>query len=73
MGKLLRRTLGGDEVVAEWTPDDPGSLQAAEETLRREVQAGYIAVLGGDGRNEPVSELPADAELVILTMPMGGG
>jgi hypothetical protein len=23
--------------------------------------------------NEPVTELPADAEVVILTMPMGGG
>jgi hypothetical protein len=73
MGKLLRRTLGGDEVVAEWTPDDQGSLEAAEDALRREVQAGYVAVLGGDGRNEPVSELPADADVVILTMPMGGG
>jgi hypothetical protein len=23
--------------------------------------------------NEPLTELPADAEVVILTMPMGGG
>jgi hypothetical protein len=32
-----------------------------------------MAVLGGEGRNEPIAELPADADLVILTMPMGGG
>ena len=38
-----------------------------------ELEAGYVAVEGGEGRNEPVDELPADAELVILTMPMGGG
>jgi hypothetical protein len=25
------------------------------------------------GRNEPVDELPPDADLIILTMPMGGG
>ena len=73
MGKLLRRTLGGDETVAEWSPHDEGSVRAAADAMRREVEAGYIAVRGGEGRNEPVDELPPDAELVILTMPMGGG
>jgi hypothetical protein len=73
MGKLLRRTLGGDEIVAEWSPGDDASVHAAAEAMRREVQAGYTAMLGGEGRNEPVHELPPDAELVILTMPMGGG
>ena len=73
MGKLMRRTLGGDETVVEWTPDDDASVQAARDALRREVEAGYVAVLGGEGRNEPVDELPPDADLVILTMPMGGG
>ena len=73
MGKLVRRTLGGDETVAEWSPEDAAALRAAAEALRREVEAGYVAVLGGDGGNAPVSELPPDADLVILTMPMGGG
>ena len=73
MGKLVRRTLGGDETVAEWSPDDADSVRAASEALRREVDAGYVAVAGGDGRNEPVDELPPEADLVILTMPMGGG
>jgi hypothetical protein len=73
MGRLLRRTLGGDETVLEWSADDPASVRAAAEAMRREVDAGYMAVLGGEGRNEPIAELPADAELVILTMPMGGG
>ena len=73
MGKLLRRTLDGDSVVAEWSADDQDSVRAAAETLRREVDAGYVAVLGGEGRNEPVSDLPAEADVVILTMPMGGG
>jgi hypothetical protein len=73
MGRLLRRTLGGDETVLEWSADDPASVHAAAEAMRREVDAGYMAVLGGEGRNEPIAELPADADLVILTMPMGGG
>jgi hypothetical protein len=73
MGKLVRRTLGGDEMVAEWSPDDPDSVRAAADALRREVDAGYVAVRGGEGRNEPVDELPPDADMVILTMPMGGG
>jgi hypothetical protein len=73
MGKLVRRTLGGDEVVAEWSSGDDDSVRRAAEAMRREVDAGYVAVAGGEGRNEPVDELPADADVVILTMPMGGG
>lgn len=73
MGKLVRRTLEGDSTVLEWSADDGGSVRAAAEEMRREVQAGYVAVLGGEGRHEPIDELPADADLVILTTPMGGG
>ena len=73
MGKLLRRTLDGDATVAEWSPEDADSVRAAAEAMRREVAAGYVAVAGDEGRNEPVDELPPDADLVILTMPMGGG
>ena len=73
MGKLVRRTLDGDSTLAEWSADDPDSVGAAAEAMRREVDAGYVAVEGGEGRNEPVDELPPDAEVVILTMPMGGG
>jgi hypothetical protein len=73
MGKLVRRTLGGDETVAEWSQEDPDSFRAAAEAMRREVDAGYVAVRSGEGRNEPVDDLPADADVVILTMPMGGG
>lgn len=71
MGVLLRRVLTGHEQVAEWSPDDAASLDAARRLLKRELDAGYMAVRGED--NEPLTELPADAEVVILTMPMGGG
>jgi hypothetical protein len=73
MGVLKRRVLTGHEMLAEWSPDDPASLEAAQQLLQRELEAGYVAVRAEDDDNEPVTELPADAEVVILTMPMGGG
>ena len=73
MGKLVRRTVEGDSTVLEWSADDPESVRAAAEAMQREVHDGYTAVLGGEGRHEPVGDLPADADVVILTMPMGGG
>jgi hypothetical protein len=73
MGKLVRRTVDGDSMLLEWSADDARSVQAAAETMRREVDAGYVAVRGGEGRNEPVDELPPEADIVFLTMPMGGG
>jgi hypothetical protein len=72
MGVLIRRVLTGDERLAEWSADDAESLDAARRLLRREVEAGYMAVRG-DGGTEPLRELPADADVVILTMPLGGG
>ena len=73
MGVLLRRVLTGHERVAEWSPDDAASLDAARRLLKRELDAGYMAVRAEDDDNEPLTELPVDAEAVILTMPMGGG
>ena len=71
MGKLIRRVLEGYQPVAEWSADDPTSLERARIRLQDELHAGYVAVR--EPENEPVKELPADAETVILTMPMGGG
>ena len=73
MGRLVRRVLEGYDDVAEWAPDDPSSLEAARVRLRDELGAGYIAVVADGDDNQPVTELPADADMVILTMPMGGG
>ena len=73
MGKLVRRTIEGDSTVLEWSADDEDSVRRAAEKMREEVAAGYTAVLGSDGRNELIDELPPDADVVILTMPMGGG
>ena len=48
------------------------SLDAARRLLREELDAGDTAVRA-DRDNEPLRELPADADVVLLTMPMGGG
>jgi hypothetical protein len=73
MGRLVRRVLEGYDDVAEWSPDDPSSVEVARRRLRDELDAGYVAVLSDGDDNEPVTELPPDADMVILTMPMGGG
>jgi hypothetical protein len=73
MGVLKRRVLTGHETLAEWSPEDPASLEAAKQLLKRELEAGYMAVRAEGDENEPLTELPADADVVILTMPMGGG
>jgi hypothetical protein len=59
--------------VLEWSADDAGSVRAAAEAIEREVPAGYMAVLGGEGGNEPIDNPSPEADVVILTMPMGGG
>jgi hypothetical protein len=73
MGRLVRRVLDGYDEVATWSPEDASSVEAAQARLRDELDAGYVAVIADGGENEPVTELPADADTVILTMPMGGG
>ena len=73
MGKLVRRTIDGDTVVAQWSPDDAGSLSSAVEAMRREQGNGYMAVRWSSDANEPVEELDPQADLIVLTMPMGGG
>ncbi len=73
MGKLVRRVLEGYQPVAEWSVDDPSSIERAQVLLQDELDAGYTAVRADGDANEPVTELPTDAEMVILTMPMGGG
>ena len=75
MGELVRRVLEGYEPLAEWSVDDPDSVEAARAVLRRELdEGGYIAVPEQGGRDgDPVEDLPVDADRVVLTMPMGGG
>jgi hypothetical protein len=74
MARLIRMDHTGHTTVAEWTPADPASVETAVAALRAELDAGYYAVVNhGEGRATQVTELPVDAELVILRRPIAGG
>lgn len=74
MSKLIRMDHTGHSTVAEWTADDPGAVEAAVAAFRAELDRGYLAMVSsGPGRAEQVRELPVDADLVILRLPIAGG
>ncbi len=74
MSKLIRMDHTGHSTVAEWTADDPAAVEAAVEAFREQLERGYLAmVTAGPGQAEQVRELPVDAELVILRLPLAGG
>jgi hypothetical protein len=53
---------------------DPEAIDAAVTAFRAELDRGYMAMVStGPGHAEQVRELPLDAELVILRLPVAGG
>jgi hypothetical protein len=75
MGQLVRRTADGDEVLAEWSPDDAASVERAEELYRDLTGQDYEAVRSDGTFFAPVDDdaFPVDAEQVVLTTGLGGG
>lgn len=74
MSKLIRMDHTGHSTVAEWSADDPAAVDAAVRAFRAELDRGYLAmVTSGPGQAEQVRELPLNAELVILRLPISGG
>jgi len=74
MSRLIRMDHTGHSTVAEWSADDPAAVDAAVEAFRAELDRGYLAmVTAGPGQAEQVRELPVDADLVILRLPIAGG
>ena len=64
----------GHTVLAEWTAEDPASVETAVEAFREQLDQGYFAVVShGEGHAEQVHELPLDASAVILRRPIAGG
>jgi hypothetical protein len=64
----------GHTTLAEWTADDPTTIEAAVAAFRAELDQGYFALVSrGAGSAEQVHELPLDADLVILRRPIAGG
>lgn len=73
MGKLVRQTLNGYEPLAEWSPEDRGSYEAAVAVFEHELTVGYSAARADGPQHHGVTELPRDAELVVLNTARGGG
>ena len=75
MGKLVRRTAEGDEVLAQWAPDDPTSVARAEDLYRDLLGQDYEAVRSDGTFFAPVEDdaFPVDAAEVVLSTGLGGG
>lgn len=74
MSKLVRMDQTGHTTLAEWRADDPAAVEAAVEAFRVELDRGYLAmVTTGPGHAEQVKQLPVDADLVVLRLPIAGG
>ena len=74
MSKLVRMDHSGHTTLAEWRADDPEAIERAVAAFRAELDRGYFAIVStGAGHAEQVTELPLDAETVILRLPISGG
>jgi hypothetical protein len=64
----------GHTTLAEWTADNPDAIEAAVQAFREELDRGYFGMVStGEGQAEQVRELPVDADLVIMRLPISGG
>ena len=74
MSRLIRMDRTGHTTVAEWEAADAASIDAAAEAFRHELDRGYFAMVStGAGHAEQVRELPVDADMVIMRLPISGG
>lgn len=74
MARLIRMDHTGHTELAQWTTEDPVAVEAAVEAFRRELDRGYFAIVStGEGHAEQVRELPMNADLVIMRLPISGG
>ena len=74
MSRLVRMDRTGHTTLAEWSADDPRAVEAAVAAFRAELDRGYFAMVStGEGHAEQVKELPVDADLVVLRLPISGG
>jgi hypothetical protein len=74
MSRLIRMDRTGHTTLAEWTADDPEAVERAVAAFREQLDSGYFGMVStGEGHAEQVRELPRDAELVIMRLPISGG
>lgn len=74
MSRLVRMDSTGHTTLAEWTPGDTAAAAAAVSAFRAELDRGYYGIVStGEGHADHVRELPLDADLVIMRLPISGG
>ena len=74
MSRLIRMDHTGHTTLAEWTVDDAEAVDAAVRAFHGGLDQGYFGMVStGEGHAEQVRELPVDAELVIMRLPISGG
>jgi hypothetical protein len=74
MSRLIRMDQSGHTTLAEWTANDPEAIEAAVQAFREQLDDGYFGMVStGEGHAEQVRELPVDADLVIMRLPISGG
>ena len=74
MSRLIRMDRTGHTTLAEWTAGDAEAVEQAVRAFREQLDLGYYGMVStGEGHAEQVRELPVDAELVIMRLPISGG
>jgi hypothetical protein len=74
MSRLIRMDQSGHTTLAEWTAGDSAAVEQAVTEFRAQLELGYYGMVStGEGHAEQVKDLPVDAELVILRLPISGG
>ena len=74
MSRLIRMDHTGHTTLAEWTADELDAVDAAVRAFRSELEQGYFGMVStGEGQAEQVRDLPVDADLVIMRLPISGG
>ena len=74
MARLIRMDRTGHTTLAEWTSGDSQAVERAVQAFREQLDLGYYGMVStGEGHAEQVRELPPDAELVIMRLPISGG
>ena len=74
MSRLIRMDSTGHTTLAEWTTEDAAAVERAVTAFREQLDRGYFGMVStGEGHAEQVKELPLDAPLVILRLPISGG
>ncbi|MCW2967804.1 MAG: hypothetical protein JWM71_1576 [Solirubrobacteraceae bacterium] len=64
----------GHTTLAEWTTGDSEAIERAVAEFGAQLELGYFGMVStGEGHAEQVRELPVDADLVIMRLPISGG